>query len=171
MHIACINVVWHMTGKHAILLRACLRGVTDGAMLLYVCSTFCMVWLNSTLPVLKSDSQSWSQTVCNMRYACTVHPAIRADCVIVEFLTDAIRVDHLIEEIVKDPIRADFCIEKVLKDDYHWGKSRKPVDIPTSCDTLQADLNKVCCQNVQKLARKQEMLKRLRWKTYLKFRG
>jgi hypothetical protein len=43
--------------------------------------------------------------------------------------------------------------------------------IPMSCDTLEADLNKVCCQNVQKLARKQEMLKRLKWKTYLEFRG
>jgi len=63
--------------------------------------------------------ESNSLILCNMRYACTVHPAIRADCVIVEFLTDAIRADHLMGELVKDPIRADFCIEKVLEDDYY----------------------------------------------------
>lgn len=148
MHIICINVLCQMTGRCAILLRACLRGFTNGAMLSYVCSTFCMVWLKSRLSVLKSDSQSWSQkgwSCATCANACTVHPAIRADCVIA--LTDAIQADHLIEEIVKDPIRADFSHwqspERWL---FHWRKSWKPVDIATACDTLEANVNKVCCQ-------------------------
>ena len=147
MHIACINVLWQITRRHAIFLRACLHGVTNGAMLSYVCSTFCMVTEKQTV-CLKSDSQSWSQKVwscATCANAGTVHPAIRADCVIA--LTDAIQADHLIEKNMKDPIRADFSHwkspERWL---FHWRKSWKPVDIATSCDTLEANVNKVCCQ-------------------------
>ena len=105
-------------------------------------------WKADWLSDFKTDSQSWSQKVwscATCANACIVHPAIRADCVIA--LTNAIQAARLIEEIVTDPIWADFSHwkspERWL---FHWRKSWKPMDIAMSCDTFEANVNKVCCQ-------------------------